>query len=44
MAKPKGGLAAQLHKEPIRKKTRQGSGRGSKPSHGRKPSVGQGRR
>lgn len=44
MAKPKTSLTAQLHKDPIHKKTRQGNGRGSKPNHGRKPRVGQGRR
>jgi hypothetical protein len=40
MAKPK--TAPTLIKEPVRKKTRQGDGRGSKPSHGRKKSRGQG--
>lgn len=43
MAKPKTNPAAQVHREPICKKTRQGAGRGSKPNHGRKPSRGQGR-
>jgi hypothetical protein len=40
MAKPK--AESTLIKEPVRKKTRQGDGRGSKPSHGRKKSRGQG--
>lgn len=43
MAKPKGNLLSQKHREPVHKKTRQGAGRGSKPNHGRKPSRGQGR-
>jgi hypothetical protein len=43
MAKPKGSPAAPLHREPVRKKTRQGDGQGSRPNHGRKPSRGQGR-
>lgn len=42
MAKPKKSLTAPPIKEPIRKKTRQGAGRGSRPSHGRKLSRGQG--
>ena len=40
MAKPK--AAPTQIKEPVRKKTRQGDGRGSKPNHGRKKSRGQG--
>jgi hypothetical protein len=32
----------EIHREPIRKVTRQGNGRGSKPSHGRKRKRGQG--
>jgi hypothetical protein len=41
MAKPK--AAPTLIKDPIKKKTKQGDGRRSKPSHGRKKSRGQGR-
>jgi hypothetical protein len=40
MAKPKQQQA--LPKEPVRKRTAQGNGRGSKPSHGRKSKRGQG--
>jgi hypothetical protein len=43
MVKPKKTLVATLHRDPVHKKTRQGAGRGSKPSHGRKISRGQGR-
>lgn len=43
MAKPKASPTAQKHRDPVHHKTRQGQGRGSKPSHGRKPSRGQGR-
>lgn len=43
MAKPKSNPAAQQHREPVHKKTRQGAGRGSKPNHGRKLNRGQGR-
>jgi hypothetical protein len=32
-----------IHKEPVEKTTRQGQGRRSKPSHGRKLSRGQGK-
>lgn len=41
MAKPKSNQQ-QIHREPVHKKTRQGNGRGSKPSHGRKSKRGQG--
>lgn len=45
-AKPKTGLGKTWlqgdRKPAVRKKTRQGDGRGSKPSHGRKASRGQG--
>lgn len=41
--KPKKNLTAQLHREPVDKKTRQGTGRRSKANHGRKQPVGQGR-
>ena len=41
MAKPKAGQVV-VHREPIRKITRQGNGRGSKSSHGRKLKRGQG--
>lgn len=44
MAKLKKSFTAQPHKDPVHKKTRQGHGRGSKPNHGRKQSVGQGNR
>ena len=40
--KPKKSVVAELHREPIKKKTRQGDGLRSKPSHGRKKSRGQG--
>lgn len=40
MAKPK--QQQQLPREPVHKKTRQGNGRGSRPSHGRKLKRGQG--
>lgn len=40
MAKPKQQL--QERKEPVRKKTSQGDGRGSKANHGRKKKRGQG--
>lgn len=43
MAKNKVSLTGQAHREPIHKKTRQGTGRGSKPNHGRKQPRGQGR-
>lgn len=43
MAKPKASPTSQQHRAPVHKKTRQGAGRGSKPSHGRKLSKGQGR-
>jgi hypothetical protein len=43
MAKPKGSPTAQIHRDPVHKKTQQGAGRGSKPSHGRKQPRGQGR-
>jgi len=42
MAKPKKSPTAQPIKDPVRKVTRQGAGRGSRPSHGRKLPVGQG--
>jgi hypothetical protein len=41
MVKPKTNQG-QIHREPIRKITRQGNGRGSRPSHGRKLKHGQG--
>jgi hypothetical protein len=41
--KAKAGLSGTLRKEPIKKTTRQGNGRGSKPNHGRKLRKGQGR-
>ena len=40
--KAKKSPTAEAHKAPIRKKTRQGQGKGSKASHGRKLSRGQG--
>jgi hypothetical protein len=43
MVKPKASPSAPQHREPVHKKTRQGAGRGSKPSHGRKLPAGQGR-
>lgn len=42
MAKIKRSLTAPIHKEPIEKRTRQGNGRRSKASHGRKLKRGQG--
>jgi hypothetical protein len=42
VTKPKSNQQ-QIHREPICKKTRQGNGRGSKPSHGRKQRRGQGK-
>ena len=42
MPKIKASLSGVVQKEPVRKKTRQGQGRGSKPNHGRKQSRGQG--
>lgn len=42
MAKVKKSLAGHIQKEPIEKTTRQGNGRRSKPSHGRKLKRGQG--
>jgi hypothetical protein len=42
MAKPKGSPTNQQRLNPIRKRTRQGQGRGSKPNHGRKQTRGQG--
>ena len=41
MAKPKTSQT-QIHRDPVCKKTRQGNGRGSKASHGRKLKHGQG--
>jgi hypothetical protein len=41
--KAKAGLSGTIRKEPVVKTTRQGNGRGSKPSHGRKLLRGQGR-
>jgi|688.fasta_scaffold90263_3 hypothetical protein len=41
MSKPKSNTQ-QIHREPICKKSRQGNGRGSKPSHRRKMKKGQG--
>jgi hypothetical protein len=41
MAKPKQNLK-QERPTPVHKKTSQGKGRGSKPSHGRKKKRGQG--
>ena len=41
--KTKKSPTGAIHKEPIEKTTRQGQGRRSKPSHGRKLSRGQGR-
>lgn len=41
MAKPKPSQG-EIHREPIRKVTRQGNGRGSRASHGRKLKRGQG--
>lgn len=40
--KSKNSPTAGPHREPIKKKTRQGDGLRSKPSHGRKKSRGQG--
>jgi hypothetical protein len=42
MAKPKKSLTGAIHKDPVEKTTRQGNGRRSKPSHGRKLKRGQG--
>jgi hypothetical protein len=41
--KAKAGLSGTIRKEPIKKTTRQGNGRGSKPNHGRKLKIGQGK-
>lgn len=41
--KVKKSLTGSIHKEPVEKTTRQGQGRRSKPSHGRKLSRGQGK-
>jgi hypothetical protein len=41
--KPKKSLTAEAHKAPIRKRTRQGAGKGSKPKRGQKAYRGQGR-
>jgi hypothetical protein len=41
--KAKTGLSGTIRKEPVPKKTRQGNGQHSKPSHGRKLRRGQGR-
>ncbi len=43
MAKPKGSLTNKLPIQPKAKRTRQGNGQHSKPSHGRKMLRGQGR-
>jgi len=40
---PKKSLTAEAHKAPIRKRTRQGAGKGSKPKRGQKAYRGQGR-
>jgi len=42
MAKVKKSPTGAIHKDPIEKTTRQGNGRRSKPSHGRKLKRGQG--
>jgi len=41
--KPKKSPTDLQHREPIHKKTTQGSGRGSRPKRGHKPYRGQGR-
>lgn len=43
MSKAKAGLSGTLKPVPVEKVTRQGNGRHSRPSHGRKLSRGQGR-
>lgn len=43
MVKPKKSPTCAIHKEPIEKTTRQGNGRRSKASHGRKLKRGQGK-
>jgi hypothetical protein len=43
MAKPKKTLTGTIRIEPKPKRTRQGNGNNSKPSHGRKLSRGQGK-
>lgn len=43
MSKAKTGMAGTLRKAPLRKATRQGNGRGSRPKCGKKLSRGQGR-
>lgn len=43
MVKPKKSPTGAVHKEPVEKLTRQGNGRRSKPSHGRKLRRGQGK-
>jgi hypothetical protein len=43
MVKPKKSPTCAIHKEPVEKTTRQGNGRRSKASHGRKLKRGQGR-
>lgn len=42
MAKIKKSLSGHIPKEPVEKKTKQGNGRRSKASHGRKLKRGQG--
>lgn len=42
MVKPKKSPTGAIHKDPIEKRTRQGNGKRSKPSHGRKLKRGQG--
>jgi hypothetical protein len=41
--KAKSGLSGTIRKDPVVKTTRQGNGKRSKPSHGRKLRRGQGR-
>ena len=43
MSKAKTGMSGTLKPVPVRKTTRQGTGRNSRPSHGRKLPRGQGR-
>ena len=43
MVKPKKSPTCAIHKDPIEKTTRQGNGRRSKASHGRKLKRGQGK-
>jgi hypothetical protein len=43
MVKPKKSPTCAIHKDPIEKMTRQGNGRRSKASHGRKLKRGQGK-